>query len=61
MISMLKSVNIYHIDLGPKAPVWIIDGPGVADYIEDFEERGYSFKYSPNGSKSTRGKAAYFT
>lgn len=61
LISMLQATNLVYVDLGPRAPIWIIDSPGVMSYIKNLEKLGYSFKYSTKGSKSTQGKAAYYT
>lgn len=60
LVSILQSADAEHIDFGPKASIWIIDGPEVASLIEHLESMKYSFKYSPNGNRSTGNRAAYY-
>lgn len=59
LISLISVENLEYINLGPKAPFWILDGPGVNTHIEYLKEQGYSFKFASGGSRSTGKRAGY--
>lgn len=60
LISLVTAKNLEYIDFGPKAPFWVLDWPGVDAHIEYFKTQGYSFNFSPNGSKGTKGRPGYY-
>ena len=58
---LVKSFGLEYVDKrSVNSVLWIIDGPGVKEKMEQISSMGYELGYSKVGSRSTNRRAAYY-
>ena len=61
VLFLVKSFGLEYVDKrSVNSVLWIIDGPGVKEKMEQISSMGYELGYSKVGSRSTNRRAAYY-